>query len=61
MLSAVIDAGHEVSPNLWRRYLSIVLQGLRAQPEPPELLRTPPVSPAKTDDVLMDAWKQRRA
>jgi AcrR family transcriptional regulator len=61
MLSAVIDAGHDVSPELWRRYFAIVLQGLRAKPEPPEPLPVPPVSPKQMDDVLLGAWKRRRA
>jgi hypothetical protein len=60
MLSAVIDAGHQLAPDLWRRYLAIVLQGLRAKPAPPEPLPTPPVPPGKLDKVLLDAWKPRR-
>jgi AcrR family transcriptional regulator len=60
MLSAVIDAGHQLAPDLWRRYLAIVLQGLRAKPAPPEPLPTPPVPPGKLDKVLLAAWKPRR-
>ncbi len=59
MLSAVIDAGREVAPELWRRYLAIVLQGLRAKPAPPEPLTTPPVPPEQVDEVLAGAWKRR--
>jgi hypothetical protein len=47
MLSAVIDAGHQLAPDLWRRYLAIVLQGLRAKPASPEPLPTPPVPSGK--------------
>lgn len=61
MLSAVIDAGREVAPELWRRYLAIVLQGLRAKPAPPEPLPTPPVPPEQVDEVLAGAWTQRRS
>jgi hypothetical protein len=60
MLSATIDAGHDVAPELWRRYLAIVLQGLRAEPAPPEPLPAPPVSPKQMDKVLMGAWRQRQ-
>jgi AcrR family transcriptional regulator len=60
MLSAVIDAGREVAPEAWRRYFSIVLQGLRADPTPPEPLTVPAVSPSKLDRVLTGAWDQRR-
>ncbi len=60
MLSAVIDAGDNVAPELWRRYLAILLQGLKAKPEPPEALPVPPVSPTQMDELLVGAWKQRR-
>jgi AcrR family transcriptional regulator len=59
MVGAVIDAGHDVAPELWRRYLAVVLQGLRAEPAPPEPLNTPPVSPVQLDDVLIGAWRPR--
>jgi AcrR family transcriptional regulator len=55
MLSAVIDAGREVAPEAWRRYFSILLQGLRADPTPPEPLSVPAVSPSKLDRVLTGA------
>ena len=32
MLFGIVDAAGEVSPDLWRRYLTIVLDGLRARP-----------------------------
>jgi hypothetical protein len=61
MLSAVIDAADDVAPELWRRYFAILLQGLRADPAPPEPLPIPAVSPEQIDDVLMHIRKQRRA
>jgi AcrR family transcriptional regulator len=61
MLSAVMDAAHDVAPDLWRRYLAILIQGLKASPASPDPLPIPPVSPAEIDQVLMGAWKQRRA
>src|SRR5262249_5029664 len=38
MTSTVVDAAADVSPELWRRYLAIVLRGLRAEPTPPDAL-----------------------
>ena len=61
MLGAVIDAGQEVAPELWRRYFAIVLQGLRATPEQPEPLPTGAVSPEQMDEVLVGAWEDQRA
>jgi AcrR family transcriptional regulator len=60
MVGAVIDAGRDVAPDLWRRYLAIMLQGLRAQPAPCDPLPTPTVSPEEMDDLLMGAQKSRR-
>jgi AcrR family transcriptional regulator len=33
MIGAVVDHGRDVKPDLWRRYLEIVLRGIRAAPE----------------------------
>ena len=33
MITTLIDAARDVDPDLWRRYLQIVLRGLAAQPE----------------------------
>jgi hypothetical protein len=32
MIGAVVDHGRDVKPDLWRRYLEIVLRGIRAEP-----------------------------
>jgi AcrR family transcriptional regulator len=60
MTSAVADAAADVSPELWRRYLAIVLRGLRADPTPPDALPVPPVTPGQADEVLAGVWKPRR-
>jgi AcrR family transcriptional regulator len=60
MVGAVIDAGHDIAPDLWRRYLAIMLQGLRAQPAPLDPLPTPTVAPEEMDALLRAAWKVRR-
>jgi AcrR family transcriptional regulator len=33
MVGAVVDHGRDVKPELWRRYLGLVLRGMRAEPE----------------------------
>jgi AcrR family transcriptional regulator len=33
MVGAVLDHGRDVKPELWRRYLDVVLRGIRAQPD----------------------------
>jgi AcrR family transcriptional regulator len=53
MLGFVIDAAHDVEPELWRRYLGIVLQGLRANPGPPPSLAPPALSEERMDEVLL--------
>ncbi len=56
MVGAVIDCARDVDPQLWRRYLEILLQGLRADPGPPH-----PLSVAAPDDEqlgdLIAAWR----
>jgi AcrR family transcriptional regulator len=59
MLGAVIDAAEDISPKLWRRYLTIALQGLRPASPPPEPLGVPPVSPRQMERLLVGAWKHR--
>jgi AcrR family transcriptional regulator len=59
MLGAVIDAAGDISPKLWRRYLTIALQGLRPASPPPEPLGVPPVSPRQMESLLVGAWKHR--
>jgi hypothetical protein len=33
MVGAVVDHGRDVKPELWRRYLELVLRGIRAEPQ----------------------------
>jgi AcrR family transcriptional regulator len=55
MLSTVIDGARDVEPELWRRYLQIVIQGLRADPGPPEILPVGPLAPDNVDRVMATA------
>ncbi len=52
MIGAVIDAARGVEPDLWRRYLQILLRGLSAQPQTQAPLATPPLSPEQVDHVM---------
>lgn len=52
MLTALIDASREVEPDLWRRYLEIFIQGLRADPAPPEPLPTPALDGQQVPTVM---------
>jgi AcrR family transcriptional regulator len=56
MLSAVIDCSRDVAPGLWRRYLEILLQGLRAEPNAPRELATPAPSLDRMRQV-MQSWR----
>jgi AcrR family transcriptional regulator len=59
MLTTVLDAAREVQPELWRRYLEVFIQGLRAEPTPPEALATPPLEGPQVPSV-MSAFKLPR-
>ena len=56
MLSAVIDCSRDVAPGLWRRYLEILLQGLRAEPTAPRELATP-APPLDRMRQVMQSWR----
>jgi AcrR family transcriptional regulator len=60
MLGLVIDVAQEVEPELWRRYLGIVFQGLRANAGPPVPLAPSALSPERMDEVLVASWDARR-
>lgn len=56
MLSSVIDVSHDVAPELWRRYLAIMLRGMRADPGPPEELPAAPPSLERVDQMMAAGW-----
>jgi AcrR family transcriptional regulator len=60
MLTAVIDAAEAVAPDLWRRYLEVVIQGLRATPGPPDELAISPVRSDQVPEVLAALRLRRR-
>jgi AcrR family transcriptional regulator len=60
MLSAVIEASRDVEPNLWRRYVDIIIQGLRADPEPPGPLAQPALDQDTVQKVMSTGKKLTR-
>jgi AcrR family transcriptional regulator len=56
MLGHVIDFAHDADPELWRRYLALLLDGLRGGPAP---LPGAPLAPAQLD-AAMAAWRPSR-
>lgn len=58
ILSTVIDAARDVEPDLWRRYLGIVIRGLATSPD------ETPLSPEPLDpdgvDAVMSCFKPAR-
>ncbi|MGZ4233253.1 MAG: TetR/AcrR family transcriptional regulator [Solirubrobacteraceae bacterium] len=59
MIGTIIDLSRDFEPDLWRRFLSIVLQGLRADPGPPEQLAQAPPAPGRMQ-AMFSAWKPAR-
>ena len=60
MLTAVLDTAREVEPELWRRYLEIFIQGLRADPAPPGPLATPALEGEQVPAVMSSFKLPRR-
>src|ERR1700688_3298976 len=59
LLGAVIDVSRDASPGLWRRYLELILQGMRAEPGPPAPLRV--AMPGLEDmDRVLRCWRPPR-
>jgi AcrR family transcriptional regulator len=60
MLSTLIDASREVSPDLWRRYLGIITRGLSAHPDQEGELEAAPLAPDQVDHVMSFLKPARR-
>jgi AcrR family transcriptional regulator len=52
MIGAIIDASRDLDPNLWRRYLQIIISGLTTDADAKPALTFTPLSPEQTDIVL---------
>jgi AcrR family transcriptional regulator len=59
-LATIIDAARDVEPDLWRRYLHIVLRGLSAEPEELGPLEAGPLAPEDVDRVMSALKPGRR-
>jgi AcrR family transcriptional regulator len=60
MLTTLIDAARDIDPDLWRRYLKIVLRGISAQPEREPPLEQPPVRIEDVAPLMSALGKGRR-
>ena len=60
MLSTLIDASRDVSPELWRRYLGIITRGLSAHPDQEPELEASPLKPGQVDHVMSYLKPARR-
>lgn len=52
MIGAIIDATRDLDPNLWRRYLQIILSGLTTDANAKPPLTVPPLNPEQTDIAM---------
>jgi hypothetical protein len=59
MLGSVVDLTYALEPELWRRYSAIVLQGLRARPDPPAPLDVPALPFEQFEAAMVDAHTPR--
>jgi AcrR family transcriptional regulator len=59
MLGSVVDLTYALEPELWRRYSAIVLQGLRARPEPPAPLDVPALPFEQFEAAMVEAHAPR--
>jgi AcrR family transcriptional regulator len=59
MLGSVVDLTYALEPELWRRYSAIVLQGLRARPEPPAPLEVPALPFEQFEAAMVEAHTPR--
>jgi AcrR family transcriptional regulator len=56
MVASLIDYTHDVEPEIWRRQLAIVLDGLRTRRDRPTPLPAPPLDDEQLDRA-MGAWR----
>jgi AcrR family transcriptional regulator len=59
MIGTIVDCTREVQPELWRRFLAIVLEGMRARPDGVEPLPVEALSMEQVA-VAMTAWRAPR-
>jgi AcrR family transcriptional regulator len=59
MIGEVIDRTRDVDPDLWRRYLELVLRGLRADPDPTAPLSVDAPDVGQVDRVMRSHPRRR--
>jgi AcrR family transcriptional regulator len=59
MLRQVVDFSHDIAPDLWRRYLTLLLDGLRTRRAAPSPLSVPPLQ-ARQLDAAMSCHRPHR-
>ena len=59
MIASVVEYSHEVAPDLWQRYLTMLLDGLRTDSGSRPELPVPPLD-SEALDCAMQAWHSRR-
>jgi AcrR family transcriptional regulator len=52
MLGTVVDYARDISPDLWRRYLGLLLRAMRAEPSAPDPLPLPALTRAQLDELF---------
>ena len=52
MVGAVLDASRDVAPDLWRRYLGVVLRGIATRPDDLDPLGVTALDPDDVDRVM---------
>jgi hypothetical protein len=60
MTASVIDASRDVAPDLWRRYVGLLLRGLTTSPDGHPSLAPGPLAPAQVDTILARSKPGRR-
>jgi AcrR family transcriptional regulator len=60
MLRQVVDFSHDIAPDLWRRYLTLLLDGLRTRRAAPSPLSVPPLQPLQLDAAMSCHQPHRR-
>ncbi|MFJ3804732.1 TetR/AcrR family transcriptional regulator [Streptomyces sp. NPDC090088] len=59
-LTGLIDRSHALAPDLYRRYLAMLLEGARSDPDPTASLPVPPLGVEQTHAVMTSADERPR-
>lgn len=59
MVGTVVDASRDVAPDVWRRYLGIMLRGIATRPDELGPLDRPPLTPDGVDAVMANKRARR--